>query len=267
MAQGSLERIAERGEFRIGYRTDARPLSYEEGGRPAGYSVDMCRIIAAAVRDHLGLSEMRVSYVPITLENRFDAIVDGTIDIECGSTTITLGRMEQVDFTLMTYVTGGSLISMAENPVETTAELSRKRVAVIRGTSTDAGLRQYLSENDIDAEVVSVANSDDGMSRLIDGSVDAYASDQIVLVGDALNRMDDDDSLDFYFSPGLFSYEPYAFMIRRNDAEFRLVANRAIARIFRSGEYAQLYETWIGGYGIEAPPLLIAVYQVQSLRE
>jgi glutamate/aspartate transport system substrate-binding protein len=267
MAQGTLDRIAERGEFRIGYRTDARPLSFEEDGRPAGYSVDLCRRIADAVRAHLRLTELAVSYVPVTLANRFSAVVNGDIDIECGSTTITLGRSEQVDFTLMTFVTGGSLLSMADDPIPSTDALAGKRVAVIGATSTEAGLESYLAENGIDASVVRVASSDEGMSGLVDGSVDAFASDQIVLVGDALNAMEADPDLNFFFSPELFSYEPYAFMVRRDDAAFRLVANRAIAGIFRSGDFGELYETWIGSFGIDPSPLLLAMYQVQALSE
>jgi len=267
MAQGTLERVAERGEFRIGYRTDARPLSFEENGRPVGYSVEICRRIAVAVSEHLGLADMEVSYVAVTLGNRFDAVVNGDIDIECGSTTITLGRQERVDFTLMTFVTGGSIVSLAEDPVPSIADLARKRVAVIVDTTTETGLESYLSENGIDARVVRVSSPSEGMSELIDGNVDAFASDQIVLVGDALNAMEADDDLDFHFSAELFSYEPYALMVRRDDAAFRLVANRAIAGIFRSGDFGPLYETWIGSFGITPSPLLLAMYQVQALSE
>jgi len=117
LAQGTLERIADRGEFRIGYRTDARPLSFEENGEASGYSVDFCRRIAIAVRNHLGLSDMRVTFVALTTDNRIDAVVDEGVDIECGATTATLGRQERVDFTLMTFVTGGTVLSMAANRV------------------------------------------------------------------------------------------------------------------------------------------------------
>ena len=106
MAQGTLERIKARGEFLIGYDPDSRPLSFFENGEPAGASVDICRRNAAGVREHLQLPDMRVTYVPLTLDNRFDAVVDGKVDIECASTTMTLGRQERVDFTLMTFVTG-----------------------------------------------------------------------------------------------------------------------------------------------------------------
>ena len=267
LAQGTLERITERGEFRIGYLTDARPLSFEENGQPAGYSVDICRRISVAVREHLDLPDMRVTWVPITLASRFDDIQDGDIDIECGSTTVTLGRQEEVDFTMMTFVTGGTLLSLQDSRVGAIADLTGKRVAVISGTTTETALRAHLSEKLIDARVVGVDNSEEGMAELLEGNVAAYASDQIVLLGDALHAMESDPELSFSFSDELFSYEPYALTVRRNDADFRLVANRAIAQLFRSGEYAVLYETWVGSNGIAPPSLLVAMYQLHSLSE
>ena len=141
LAQGTLESIAKRGEFRIGYRTDARPLSFEQGGQPAGYSVDICRRIAVGVREHLKLPDMKVTYVKVTSDNRIDAVAGGDVDIECGATTITLGRQERVDFTLMTFVTGGTILSMQKNRIASMGDLAGKRVAVIRGTTTEQALR------------------------------------------------------------------------------------------------------------------------------
>ncbi|MEE8092660.1 MAG: amino acid ABC transporter substrate-binding protein [Gammaproteobacteria bacterium] len=267
VAQGTLERVADRGEFRIGYRTDARPLSYEENGQAAGYSVDFCRRIAAAVREHLGLADMQVTFVPLTTENRIDAVVDGDVDIECGSTTVTLGRQELVDFTLMTFVTGGTVLSMAANRVANMSDLAGRRVAVIGSTSTAVSLRTHLSENLIDAQVVMVADRSEGMAQLENGEVDGFASDQIVLVGEAMQAIARDPSLSYSFADELFSFEPYAMMVQRDDADFRLVANRAIAQLFRGGQYAQLYQQWVGSVGIAPSPMLLAMYQVQTLSE
>jgi len=267
LAQGTLERVADRGEFRIGYRTDARPLSYEENGEAAGYSVDFCRRIAAAVREHLSLADMRVTFVPLTTENRIDAVVNGDIDIECGTTTVTLGRQELVDFTLMTFVTGGTILSMAENRVATMADLAGRRVAVIGGTTSATALQAHLSDNLIDAQVVMVADRSEGMAQLASGDVDGFASDQIVLVGEAMQAIATDSNLSYSFADELFSFEPYAMMVQRNDADFRLVANRAIAQLFRGGQYAQLYQQWIGSVGIAPSPMLLAMYQVQTLSE
>jgi ABC-type amino acid transport substrate-binding protein len=267
LAQGTLERISERNEFRIGYRTDARPLSFEDDGEAQGYSVDFCRRIAVAVREHLDLPDMKVTYVPVTSDDRFDAVVDGDIDIECGATTVTLGRLERVDFTLMTFVTGATVLSMADNRVANMEDLAGKRVAVVRDTTTADALEAHLKENLIDARVVAVPDRNDGMARLRRGDVDGFASDQIVLVGVALEAIDNDEDVSFSFADELFSYEPYAFMVRRDDADFRLVVNRAIAQIFRSGQFAQIYQTWVGSAGVQPSPMLIAMYQMQSLTE
>lgn len=265
--QGTLERIADRAELRVGYREDARPLSFKENGAATGYSVELCRRIAAAVRKHLQLADMRVAYVPITAENRFDALQNGDIDIECGATTVTMERQEKVDFTLMTFVTGGAILSSAKKPIEMLLDLAGKRVAVMRGTSTADALQAYLTENLIDARVVMVDERDDAMRRLRRGDVDAVAGDQIVLLGDALTALERDGDAGFSFANELFSYEPYAFMVRRNDADFRLVVNRALAEMFRNGQQAQLYQTWVGNRGVKPSPLLIAMYQVQSISE
>ena len=267
MAQGTLERIEDRGELRIGFRTDARPLSFEENGSAAGYSVDICRIVAAGIRDHLKLPNMRVTFVPVSGEDRFDAVVRGDIDIECGATTITMQRQERVDFTLMTFVTGGTILSTAENRVGSMAELEGKRVAVMRGTSTATGLEAYLEENSIDARVVFVEDRETGMNRLRRGDVDALAGDQIVLLGDALQALEQDDAASFSFSDELFSYEPYAFMVPRNDADFRLVVNRALAKMFRDGQQARIYQNWVGTNGVKPSPMLVAMFLVQGLSE
>jgi ABC-type amino acid transport substrate-binding protein len=267
MAQGTLDRIRERGELRIGYRADARPLSFEENGAPAGYSVDLCRRIAAGIGEQLRMPAMKATYVRVTGDNRFDALVKGDIDIECGATTITLGRLEQVDFTLMTFVTGGSFLSKADSRVGSAADLAGKRVAVMRGTSTATALQAYLDENSIEARVVMVDDRDAGMSRLERGDVDALAGDQIVLLGNALAAIEENDDANFSFADELFSYEPYAFMVRRNDADFRLAVNRELAEIFRDGEQAPIYQNWVGSNGVKPSPMLIAMYLVQGLSE
>jgi glutamate/aspartate transport system substrate-binding protein len=267
MAQGTLDRIRERGELRIGYRTDARPLSFDDNGKPAGYSVDLCRRIAAGVGEQLSLPAMKATYVPVTVDNRFDALVKGDIDIECGATTVTLKRQERVDFTLMTFVTGGTFLSKADSRIGSAADLAGKRVAVPRGTSTATALQAYLKENSIDARIVTVDDRDAGMSRLQRGDVDALAGDQIVLLGNALEALEANKNANFSFADALFSYEPYAFMVRRNDADFRLVVNRELAEIFRNGDQAQIYQNWVGSNGVKASPMLIAMYLVQGLSE
>lgn len=136
-AEGTLEKIARTGEFLIGYRTDSSPLSYENAdSEPSGYSVDLCRRIAASVNAHFGDKDIETRFVRITSDERISAVVEGKIDIECGSTTITLSRQEQVDFSLQTFVTGGSVLSLAASGLQAMSDLSGKKVGVVKSTTT-----------------------------------------------------------------------------------------------------------------------------------
>ena len=264
-AEGTLEKIARTGEFVIGYRTDASPLSYENAqGEPSGYSVDLCRRIATQVKSHLGKQNIETKFVAVTSDERISAVTKGKIDIECGSTTVTLTRQEKVDFTLPTFVTGGSVLSLTKTGIQDMSGLSGKRVGVVKDTTTVEQLRTYLQRNLIDAEVVIVDNRKDGMLRLNRGGVDAFASDQIVLIGQVIEALSPNQ---YSLVQETFSYEPYGLVVRRNDADFRLVANKAIVQIYRSGQHIQIFKKWIGRIGIQPSPILIAMYQLNTLPE
>lgn len=264
-AEGTLEKIARTGEFVIGYRTDSLPLSFSNGqGQPAGYSVDLCRRIGEAVQQRLAGEDIEVKFVPVSSNERITAIVDGMIDIECGSTTITLSRHEVVDFSLPTFVTGSSVVSLKASGIQDTSDLAGKRVAVAKGTTTEKQLRAYLAENAIDAEIVVVGDRTEGWARLNSDNVDAMASDQIVLIGLIMNSQ---DPTRYWLDSEILSYEPYAFVVRRNDADFRLVVNRALAEVYRSGDHADIYYEWIGKAGIEVPPIVAVMYQLGALPE
>ncbi len=264
-SEGTLEKIARTGEFVIGYRTDASPLSYENAdGQPSGYSVDLCRRIAAGVKTHLGKVDIEVKFVRVTSDERISAIVSGKIDIECGSTTVTMSRQEHVDFTLLTFVTGGSVLSLADNSIKGMSDLSGKKIGVVKNTTTIEQLRDYLQQNLIDAEVVTVADRREGMNQLNLGNVDAFASDQIVLIGQIIEAV---FPKRYSLMDETFSYEPYGLVVRRNDADFRLVANKAITQLYRSGQHIQIFNKWIGRIGIRPPPILVAMYQLNTLPE
>ena len=261
----TLDQIKKSGEIRIGYRSDAAPLSFNDAnGQAAGYSVELCRRIATAVKDHLKLSDLKVTFVSLGTEERIDAIVNNKADIECGATTITLARAEKVDFTLMTFVTGGGLLSLAGSGIDDVANLSGKSVAVVTGTTSQTALGAYLEKNLIDTRVVAVANREEAMKQLRAKQVDAFASDQVVLIGQVMQAS---DPKAFHLSRELFSYEPYALVVRRNDSDFRLVADRAIAQLYRTGQIEQLYDQWFGRAGLRPSPVLKAMYVLGALPE
>jgi glutamate/aspartate transport system substrate-binding protein len=262
---GTLDQIKKSGEIRIGYRTDALPLAFKDAsGQPSGYSVELCQRIAAAVKDHLKLNELKTTFVPLTSDNRLDAVVSNRVDIECGATTITLSRAEKVDFTLMTFVTGGAVISLAGSGINSLGNLAGKSVAVVAGTTSQTALKSYLQKNLIDAKVVAVSDRNDGMKRVQGKQVDAFASDQIVLIGEILQSADPSV---YTLSQELFSFEPYALVVRRNDADFRLVADRALAQLYRSGQIDQMYGKWFGQAGLRPPAILSAMFVLQALPE
>lgn len=262
---GTLKKIADTGSITIGYNDDSAPFSFlDSSGNPAGYSVDLCRRIATATKDHLGLSRLEIKFVAVNLQDRFDAVESGKVDIECGSSTITLSRMARVDFTLRTFVTGASLVSKVDAPVNLTSEINGKTVAVIKGTTTESALVKYLKENLIDAEVQLVDTDTEGMRLLNEGKVDAFASDQIVLIGQIVQT---ENPKDYVLSQDLYSFEPYGLMVRRNDADFRLIANRSLAQIYRTGQYRQLFARWFGIFGLKPSPVLLAMYQMEALSE
>jgi len=262
---GTLKKISDTGVFTIGYRDDAKPFSYlDSKGTPIGYSIDLCKRIAAATRESLGLSKLDLKFVKVTAKDRIAAVESGKVDIECGSTTMTLSRQEQVDFTLMTFVTGGSLLSKTSDPVRMTGDLSGKSVAVLKNTTTMEALRDYLRESLIDATVIEVNSETEGMQQLDSGKVQAFAWDQVVLIGQVLKS---GNPKDFVLADDLFSFEPYAFMVRRNDAAFRLMANRSLAQLYRTEQYQPLFNKWFGSVGVRPSPVLAAMYKMQALPE
>ena len=263
--EGTLDKISRTGEFVIGYRADASPLSYNNAdGQPSGYSVDLCRRIAAAVKTHLGKSDIEIKFVPVASDERLSAVKSGKIDILCGSTTITMTRQQEVDFTIPTFVTGGSVLSLADSGIQGMSDLAGKKVGVVDSTTTAEQLEAYLKKNLIDAEIVSVTDRNEGMNRLNKGSIDAFASDQIVLIGQVIEAL---NPKRYSLSNETFSYEPYGLVVRRNDADFRLVANKALVQLYRSGQHAQMYNKWIGRIGIRPSQILAAMYQLNTIPE
>ncbi|HZE36426.1 MAG TPA: transporter substrate-binding domain-containing protein, partial [Candidatus Eisenbacteria bacterium] len=138
---GTLKKIKASNTITLGYREDARPFAFTgDDGKPAGYSVELCTRIAASVGRELGLFNLQTKWVKVTPENRIASVVNGTVDLECGSTTASLSRQEQVDFSLMTFIDGGSLLVTDVSGVRDLTTLAGKKVAVVPGTTTEKAL-------------------------------------------------------------------------------------------------------------------------------
>jgi ABC-type amino acid transport substrate-binding protein len=261
---GTLKRVAETGEFRIGYVPNSPPMSFDgDDGTPTGYTVALCRHIANAVKETVGLEEIKLSYVPLVLpEDRIDAVVNHDIDIECGPTTVTLSRREMVDFTLLTYISGGAVLSLSGDAINSVADLSEKTIAVIRGTTSHAAIRNYITNNEYKITLRLISSRAEGMELLNERKIDGFASDRVMLVGQVVRS---DDRSRYAITRDVFSYEPYALMLARGDTDFRLVADRALADLFSDARIRRLYHNWIGRYGEPLPPMVAAMYQFQTV--
>ncbi len=262
---GTLKHIADTGVIQMGFREAEPPMSFlDKSGQPIGYSIDLCNHIAFAVKQKIGRTDIAVEFVPVTAETRFTSIESGSIDILCGATTKTLGRSERVDFTQLTFVTGASLLSLDATKVPDIMSLKGKRVAVVGNTTTIEVLERVLKARLVDAEVVTVSSATEGIAALNKGEVAAFSSDQVVLIGLAVTRQDQQN---YYLAKELFSYEPFALAVKRDDASFRFVADRALSQLNRSKQITAIYRKWFGQFSPEIPLLLKALYKIHTTPE
>lgn len=260
---GTLKKVKESSTLTLGYLESAPPFSFPgPDRRPVGYSIDLCTQIASAVQKQLGVS-LKLNWVPVTTANRLDMVASGKVDIECGTTTASLSRQERVDFSLMTFVDGGGLLTKSDLKLGSVADLRDKRIAVIPGTTTQTALEKYLKEEFVAVKTVPVKNHVEGVAAIEKGSADAFASDRGILIGLAVTSKDPSR---FALPSIIFSYEPYGFMVRRNDAAFRLAVNRALADIYRSGNIGPIYERWFGAFGKPSAAIL-SMYLLNGLPE
>jgi glutamate/aspartate transport system substrate-binding protein len=263
-AAQTLEKIRKQGTITLGYIDGAAPFSYADAnGDAQGYSVELCRAVAEGIAAQLQRSELKTRWVKLTIQNRIDAVRRGQVDLECSTSTWTLGRQRLVDFSLVTFLDGGSILTRVDSDTRRLADLGGKRVAVITGTTTESALRQALQRALVATEVVAIKTRDQGLELLNQGQVDGLASDRTTLIGVAVKsasgnayKLLDED----------FSIEQYALMIPRGDPDFRLAVNRVLARLYRSGDIRRVYDRWLGPLGPPSP-LLSATYFIQGLAE
>lgn len=256
----TLDKIKETGVLELGYRETSRPFSFRSSdGQPAGFSIDLCLQVASGIRESLKLPGLKVAWVAVTPADRIGKLVKGTIDLECGSTTITFGRMEQVAFSHMISVDGGSLLATADSGIGAVKDLAGKRVGVIPNTTTDKALAAALAGASIQATVIPVAEHGEGLRGLEEGRLDAYASDRLLLAGLLTTAR---NPAKIRLSGEFFSYEPYGLMMRRGDNAFQAQVNRTLSRLYRSG-LVQIYERWLGSFE-NASALVKALYLLHS---
>lgn len=256
-AAGTLERVQETGVFRIGYRADAKPYSYQDKrGQPAGFVVDICREVAAALGPGI-----RTSYVLVHAGDRFQSVQDGRVDILCDPSTVTITRRKLVDFSLPTFLDGAGVLSRVRRPVQRFEDLAGKRVGVLIGTTTENLLRDSLKKLGLAAEVVAVRDHRNGMQLVQDAKIDAYMADRNILA--AMLRAGGRPG--FALSKRYFSYETYALALPRDDSAFRLLVDKTLAQLYRTGKVNAILTKTFGGEPLDE--MLNVMFLINALPE
>jgi len=261
---GRLKTIAATKSIAIAHRTDAPPFSFVDAGKePAGFTIDLCRRVVASIERQLGIQGLKVRYVPVTTQTRFDAIVKGQADLECGASTITLSRMKTVDFSSVIFMNTTGLLARRASGAKSLSDLAGKRIAAVRGTSNENALASQLARQQIKATVVQVGTSEEAIAALDAGNVDAFASDTVLLVGSTA-RSKDPNALALLGDR--LSYEPYGIALPRGDASLRLAVNAALSQTFSSEAIDEIFSRWFSAFG---PPTALteAVYILGSFPE
>jgi glutamate/aspartate transport system substrate-binding protein len=259
----TLDRIQKSGTLRLAYRESANPFSFKDrDGKVRGYSVELCEQVAKSIQAMLALPALELEWRPVDAADRLDVVASGRADIECGTTTITLTRMEKVDFSVPIFVDGGGVLVRGDGakPVFL-ADLKGTRIAVIGGTTTEQALARTLKVIEAPATLVQVKDGAEGIALVAAGKANGYAGDRVVLAG---FKVRDPRARDLVFVENDFSFEPYALVVRRDDPDFRLAVNRALVNLYKSGGVDPIFLRWLSSLG-RPGPLLHSMFYLNSL--
>ena len=237
----TIAKVKASGEIIMGVREASGALSYAMGdGKHGGYNVEICQRIISNLEGLIGKS-VRIKYMPVTSQNRIVLIQNGTIDVECGSTTNNEARQKQVAFASTTYVEEVRIAVRANSGISSVAQLNGRNVAVTAGTTSVQLLRKHERATGIDFKEIFSKEDEDSFALLESGHADAFVMDAQVLAGFIASSK---RPADFKIVGEVLNVEPLAIMLRRDDPAFKKLADDTITGLSKSGELAKLYDKW-----------------------
>ncbi|MDE2201255.1 MAG: amino acid ABC transporter substrate-binding protein [Burkholderiaceae bacterium] len=238
----TLEKVAAADKITVGYREAAVPFSYLLGPHKAvGFSVDLTQAIVDDVRHQLKKPSLKVDAIPVTGQNRIPLLVDGTYDLECGSTTNTSARGKEVAFSINVFYAGTRLLTRRDSGIRGYADLSGKTVASTAGSTNEKVLRKYAADHHIDVRFVFGKDYADALQLVENGQAAALALDDVLLFGMRANSA---HPASLEIVGDTLQVEPYACMVRKGDAAFKKLVDGTITRLMQSGEFTALYKKW-----------------------
>lgn len=269
---GTLKKIKDTGTITIGHRETSIPFSYlDEKQQPIGYSMDICAAIVEEVKKELGVAQLTVKYNPVTPQTRIPLMANGTIDLECGSTTNTLTRQKQVGFGPTTYITGTKLLVKKSSKIKSYKDLRNKTVVVTQGTTNERIIKALSDKENLNIKFLNAKDHGESFLTVESGRAVAFSMDDILLYGLIAKAK---APKDYEVVGDFLSYDPYGQMYRKGDEDFGVVIRRAIGRLMGSGDLAKIYDKWFlqklpsgETMGVPMSPLLKAAIQLQALPE
>lgn len=241
-AEDTLGKIKASGKVVMGVRESSAPLSYTLGnGKFVGYHVEICEKIIQNARKQLGIANVQIEYSPVTSQNRIPLVQNGTVDIECGSTTNNSARQQQVAFALTTYVTEVRMAVGTKSGISSIEQLNGKTVVTTTGTTSVQTLRKNERAKGIDFKEIYGKDHADSFLNLASGRADAFVMDDSILAGNISTAK---NPADFKIVGEVLSVEPIAIMFRKDDPTFKKLADDTIREMAKSGELAKLYNKW-----------------------
>jgi glutamate/aspartate transport system substrate-binding protein len=241
-ASATLDKIKSSGAVTMGVRESSIPMSYTTGdSRFDGYHVEVCRMILGDIKDKLGMSTIRINYQPVTSQNRVPLVQNGTVDIECGTTTNNSTRAKDVGFANTLYVEEVRIAVKANSGINSISQLVGKKVATTTGTTSVQLLRKHEKANGVNFDEVFGKDHADSFLLLESGRADAFVMDGSILAGNIANSK---NPKDFKIVGEVLATEPIAIMVPKNDPEFKAAVNDAIAKIVANGRMPGLWNKW-----------------------
>ncbi len=236
-----LKRIKERGAINMGHREASVPFAYMKDGKPQGYSIDLCNKLVEKIKATLKMPSLKVKHVAVTSQTRLALIANGTIDMECGSTTNNLTRQKQVDYLPVTFITGTKLASKKGSGIKEIEDMNGKVIALSQGTTNEKAVKRIMKTMGLKIKIVNVKDHPQAWLALTSGRVDAYATDDVLLYG-LISKSKNPDQ--WQVTGRFLSYDPYGLMVPRNDSTYRRIGTILLADLMRSGEMLEIYNKW-----------------------
>ncbi len=242
---GTLAKVRDAGAVAIGYRESSIPFSYlSSRNEPIGYSIELCKALVDAMSDAVHKT-LETKWVPVTAESRIDAVANGQVDIECGSTTSNLERQKRVSFSPTMFVSGTKLLVRNGSPIKSFRDLAGKPVAVTRGTTNEKTMRDISERFKLDLNLLVSRDHAESFARVKNGKAEAFATDDVLLYGlIAQDRGTADGPSDYQVVGDFLSYDPYGVMYRKNDPQMAAVVNDTFHDLAQDGEIERQYKRW-----------------------